>query len=316
MTSDPTRSVFAKRYQRFAWLTLALNLAVILWGAYVRATGSGDGCGGSWPLCDGDVIPLSRSAETLIEYTHRISSGIVLLMTLGITFFARQFQPGRRVRKAALASGLFIIIEALLGAGLVLFDLVGGNTSAIRAAASAVHLSNTYLLLGAITLTAVWSNTDRGLFNPIGKGGWIRFGIAFLALMIVGASGAITALGDTLFPAENLAVGIADELGTSAHFLVRLRILHPLIAFVAGAYLLIGLRFRWFGGRGEDAGVLVNILIGLVLLQWAAGAVNVLLLAPIWMQLLHLFIADSIWVAFVLYTERQLITSSYTPQSN
>lgn len=289
-----------------AWFTLAVNLAVILWGAYVRATGSGAGCGGSWPLCNGDVIPLSRTAETFIEYTHRITSGIGLLLVIGLVYLARHFPPGQRVRRAAIASGIFIIIEALIGAGLVLFDLVGGNTSTIRAFASAVHLSNTFLLLASITLTGVWARSDGAGYRAPGRTSWAAMTVAFSGLILVGASGAIAALGDTLFPAADLATALAEDFNSSTRLLVRLRVLHPFLAIAAGGYVLLGLRLDWFGEKSEQGQMIKRRLAGLIVLQWAAGAVNVVLLAPIWLQLLHLFIADLVWLAFVVYVEAQL----------
>ncbi len=310
MKSSTENSLYARRYQRYSWLVLAVNIAVILWGAFVRATGSGAGCGGNWPLCNGDVIPLSRTAETLIEYTHRITSGAALIVTLALVPLARRFPQRARVRKAALASGVFIIIEALIGAGLVLFDLVGGNTSSMRAFASAVHLSNTYLLVGAITLTAVWARTERDRYRPPGMGSWILIGLALIGMVAVGATGAITALGDTLFPAASLAAGITEELVPTSHFLVRLRVVHPVIAITLSTYLLFGLRLNWFADEIGQSGSRLRVLTVLIVLQLVAGAINVVLLAPIWMQILHLFIADMIWIVFILYLERRIYAAS------
>jgi heme A synthase len=310
MMGGPEEHIFEQRYQRFAWLVLLFNVLVILWGAYVRATGSGAGCGGNWPLCYGDVVPLSPTAETLIEYTHRITSGIALVMTLGLVYFSRRYPRGWKVRKAALASGIFIIIEALLGAGLVLFDLVGGNTSVTRAIASAVHLSNTYLLLAAITLTAIWAHTDRNTYQAVGSLRMALILIAIVGMIVIGATGAVTALGDTLFPAENLSEGLAQKFDPASHFLVRLRVIHPILSIIVGAFIFFGARLQWFIGDPSSPNRHASRLIALIVIQWVAGAVNVLLLAPIWMQMLHLLVADLIWIAFIVYLERGLYVSS------
>jgi cytochrome c oxidase assembly protein subunit 15 len=313
---ESDRSIsFESRYQRFAWFVLAFNVLVILWGAFVRATGSGAGCGGNWPLCQGDVFPLSATAETLIEYTHRITSGLALLLTLILTFISRKFPAGARVRKAALASGVFIVIEALIGAGLVLLDLVGGNTSVMRAIASAIHLSNTYLLLAALAFTAIWASTNRATYRSPGRKGWGLIVLALVGLIVVGASGAITALGDTLFPARDLAAGVAEELEGTSHFLVRLRVIHPLVAIVVGAYILFGLRFQLFVQEANVKDRIRTAVTVLIASQWVAGAVNVLLLAPIWMQIVHLLIADLIWIAFIIYLEHRLYPASENHRS-
>lgn len=308
--SSEISSQYTRRYQRYAWFVLGVNLIVILWGAFVRATGSGAGCGGHWPLCNGDVIPLSRTAETLIEFTHRITSGIALLLTLALVPFARRFPRGERVRKAAIAAGVLIVIEALIGAGLVLFDLVGGNTSSTRAMVAALHLSNTYLLLGALTLTAVWAATERDTYRSPGRDGWLLTLVALAGMVAVGATGAITALGDTLFPAGQLASGITQGSDTTSHFLVRLRVLHPITAIVVSTYVLVGLRLHWFANELQHSRSRLRFLAALVVLQLIAGAVNIVLRAPIWMQILHLLIADLIWVAFILYVERRIYVSS------
>lgn len=315
MIEGDRRISFGSRYQRFAWFVLAFNVIVILWGALVRATGSGAGCGGNWPLCNGDIFPLSATTETLIEYTHRITSGLALLLTLVLTFRSRRFPSGVRARKAALASGVFIIIEALIGAGLVLLDLVGGNTSIMRAIASSVHLSNTYLLLAALTLTAIWSRTNRADYQSPGWAGWGMVILALVGLIVVGASGAITALGDTLFPAREFAAGVAEELDATSHFLVRLRVIHPILAIVVGAYILVGIRLKMFAQEESFNDRVRTAVVVLIVVQWIAGAVNVFLLAPIWMQILHLLIADSIWITFIIYIEHRLYLASQLHRS-
>jgi heme A synthase len=253
---------------------------------------------------------LSPNTETLIEYTHRVTSGLALLFTLVLLFFSRKFEPGHKVRKAAIASGLFIVLEALIGAGLVLFDLVGGNTSATRALAAAVHLSNTYFLLAALTITALWAHRTSPTFNPPGRLRWALIAVALLGLIVIGATGAITALGDTLFPARSLAAGIAEKFDSTKHFLVRLRIIHPLAAILVGTYLLFGIRLGYFVDRDGSSARVRSVLIGLIVLQWIAGAINVVLLAPIWLQILHLLIADMIWIFFIIYLERGLFIRS------
>lgn len=310
MTSNRTTSTFERRFRKFAWFVLAFNVLVILWGAFVRATGSGAGCGGNWPLCYGDVVPLSPTIETLIEYTHRLTSGLALLFTLALLYLSRRFEAGHNVRKAAVASGIFIVLEALIGAGLVLFDLVGGNTSAPRALAAAVHLSNTYFLLAALTLTALWARRRTDTFKSPGQLRAVLIIVALLGLIFIGATGAITALGDTLFPARSLAEGIAEKFDPTAHFLVRLRVVHPLTAMLVGAYLLFGLRLGFFIEREESNARAGGVLIGLVVIQWIAGAINVVLLAPVWMQIVHLLLADLIWIAFVVYLEGGLMIRS------
>lgn len=292
----------SKPFALYAGFVLAYTLLVILWGAYVRATGSGAGCGSHWPLCDGRVIPRANTVEQAIEFTHRVSSALNGLLVIGLLVWAfRVFPKGHIVRRGATYSMVFIITEGLAGAGLVLFELVGSNTSVARAVAASIHLVNTFLLLAAIGLTAWWSSGGE----PVR---WRRQGIVgklllagALGIIILGATGAITALGDTLFPTKTLTQGIAQGFSASAqHFLVRLRVWHPLIAVALGVYF-------WQAGQyiaqkrpsthTKRFASFLTILFGV---QIFAGVVNILLKVPIWMQMLHLLLADLLWLSFLL----------------
>jgi heme A synthase len=297
----------ARPLARFAWLVLAYNLGVILWGAVVRATGSGAGCGNHWPLCNGEVLPRARAIETMIEFSHRATSGIALLLVIGLVGWALRSLP--RGHPARLGSGLalfFILTEAAVGAGLVLFEMVADNRSMARALWMAGHLVNTFFLLASLALTAHWADGGAPL-RLRGRGstpGLVLLGLA--ATTLVGVSGAVAALGDTLFPATSLAQALEQELSGTSHLLIRLRLLHPLIAVVAAA-LLLGLAAT-LPPRSADprAGRLGRWLAGLVIVQMAVGMANVALLAPVWMQVVHLLLADLVWIALVLLGARAL----------
>lgn len=288
-------------FAKYVWGVLLFNLLVILWGAYVRATGSGAGCGSHWPLCNGEVIPRTAQVETMIEFTHRLTSGLSLLLVILLFIWAWRVYPrGSAVRLGASLSMLFIITEALVGAGLVLFEWVAQNASVSRAIVMAVHLINTYLLLAALAFTGWWaSGGDRLRFR--GQG-WIVWGLAgaWIAMLVLGVSGALTALGDTLFPAGSLAEGIAQDFSATAHFLIRLRLFHPFIALVVSGYtgLLAGiLSFSRLEKLDRAIGIALMVTISI---QLSAGVLNVYLLAPVWLQILHLLLADSVWILLVL----------------
>lgn len=294
-------------FRRLAWANVLYNLGVIVWGAYVRATGSGAGCGEHWPLCNGVVVPRDASVETLIELTHRITSGFALILVIVLLVSARRIFPkGHVVRSGAMASVAIMIVEALLGAGLVLLGLVDDNASVMRAVAMVLHLLNTLLLVAALSLTAWWaSGGERIRLQGQGVlGGFFLVGI--LAMMLLGATGAIAALGDTLFPAGSLREGIAQDFQPTAHFLLRLRILHPLIAVGTGVYLLLlaGVAVLMRPGRG--VGIAALCLCILFLLQLVVGLVNLWMLAPVWLQLVHLLVADLVWIALVFLTAAAL----------
>ncbi|HUA19491.1 MAG TPA: COX15/CtaA family protein [Bryobacteraceae bacterium] len=281
-----------RTFTRFAWGVLGWNLLVVLWGAYVRASGSGAGCGGHWPLCNGEVVPAAPQIQTIIEFTHRLMSGVALIAVGALWFWSRRaFAPGHRVRKAAAWSAIFLIAEAALGAGLVLFDYVGGNASVGRAVYLSLHLVNTEFLLAMLALTAWWSRQGAAVWR---RSGWLMTALG--AALLVSVTGTIAALGDTLFPATSLAQGLHQDLSAAGSFLLRLRILHPALAILAGVFFIV-VAIRSLRARASRLAVFV---LALAIAQLTAGAVNVLLLAPIWMQITHLLLADLLWIGLVL----------------
>lgn len=311
-----------KKYRsisKFSGFLLIYNILVILFGAFVRATGSGAGCGAHWPLCNGNVIPRAEQIETLIEFTHRVTSGFSLVFVLilfGIVF--RRLSKGNPIRTAALFSVVFTITEALVGAGLVLFELVAGNTSGIRAYSVSIHLINTYLLLGSIVFVFAWSTFGVPSGRKPNSRLFYFLTYALVGLFLVlGASGAITALGDTLFPSESLASGLAMDFDPAAHFLVRLRVIHPFIAVLTGLGLALFLRYAKKKITSQHGKTSLDFLTGFYLAQIILGGLNVLLLAPIWMQMIHLLVADTIWILFLLVLNDLYyqFTPSFWPQN-
>src|SRR5512137_1762148 len=226
---------------RYAWFVLAWNVAVILWGAYVRATGSGAGCGAHWPLCNGEMVPRAPGTEMLIEFSHRLSSGLALVAVAALAVWTwRAVAAGHPARRAAVASLVFIVVEALLGAGLVLFRLVAQDESLARAMVMPLHLANTLILLLCLTLTAHFLSGGAPV-ELRGRGRTFGLLLALLVLMIgVGKTGAIAALGDTLYPARSFMDGFRADLAPTSALLLRLRILHPALGVAVGAMLVFG----------------------------------------------------------------------------
>ena len=274
-------------FTRLAYLVLAINVAVVVWGAYVRASGSGAGCGSHWPLCNGEVVPVAPAMKTVIEFAHRLTSGLALIGVAGLWLYSRRvFTKDAPARRAAGWSLLFILLEALLGAGLVLFRYVEHDASVARALYLSAHLANTLVLLAFLTAAAWLSHRSAvSLFGRKTPWEWA----ALAAVLIVSITGAVTALGDTLFPAESFRAGVQAELSASAHVLQRLRIVHPALAI--GAALVVVIAALRPAGRW---------VIALLVLQVLIGAANVLMAAPVPLQLLHLFSADLLWIALVM----------------
>lgn len=291
-----------KGFARFAWAVLAYNIPVILWGAYVRVSFSGDGCGAHWPFCNGMVIPRHMAAPMAIEFTHRAMTSVDTIAAIALCVWAFLAFPRRcGVRRASILSLIFLFIEALLGAGLVLLRYVAKDQSAGRAWYLSGHLTNTMLLLAALTTTA-WmaSNVLRRRGAPNNRAHFGQLIGALVVTIFVCITGAIAALGDTLFPASSLSAGVRQDFSSASRELLRLRMVHPAIAVLGAAYIV------WVAAqifRSNDSGRLRKAalrVMALAVFQVIAGAVNIALLAPVAMQLIHLAIADVLWISLIV----------------
>jgi cytochrome c oxidase assembly protein subunit 15/protoheme IX farnesyltransferase len=299
------------KFQIYMISTILFNVMVILWGAFVRATHSGAGCGDHWPLCGNRVIPEVTNAHTGIEFFHRATSGISLLLVLyGVAWAFARFPKGLFIRKMACVAGVSIIVEALIGAVLVLLRLVAQNQSPLRAVVISFHFVNTLVLLGSLVLIAAAAYRN-------GQGWKIRTSQAKKHLswicgsvFVVGVTGAITALGDTLFPANSLAQGLSDDLNELSHFLIRIRFLHPLIAVTVGLILIRWILVQMSNQNSRILNRLGMTLIVTLLTNFGIGVLNIVWLTPVSIQMLHLGIGLIFWILMVLFWDRLASTPS------
>ena len=274
----------------YAAVVVGFMVLVIVQGAVVRATGSGNGCGNHWPLCNGDFVPHHPRVATIIEYMHRSLTGVCTWLVVGLmawVFLARA--KGDIARRAVVWTGVLLLTEGALGAVLVKGGYVERNASAMRVLVQCVHFSNTMALLAAMTLTWWW----LGVRDVVALSARSRR-VAWMALagtMVVGATGSVAALADTLFPAGDLKLALLQDFAAGAPLLVRMRWLHPaasVIALGCAVWLALSVRSR-----------VSRWVLGLIAVQILLGVADVLLLAPTWMQVLHLLGADAYWIALV-----------------
>jgi heme a synthase len=303
------------RVARFAWATLFCNVAVVLWGAYVRATGSGAGCGNRWPVCGGDILGANARTQTVIEFTHRATSGIVLVMVCALVIWCwRATRKGARARYSALLAAAFLANEALLGAALVLLGHVAQDQSSGRILFLCLHFGNTLLLLAMLALTASWlSKTDRCVKVVRKPGEIVAIGAGLFATMTIGITGAIAALADTLFPATSLPSSLAQDFNPGAPILLHLRLIHPVVAVVATAFVLwVIFKVALGPAAPSQAAIALGILF---FTQIVVGIVNVVVLAPVGMQILHLGIGDLLWITLVLVSADLLFEPRDGPET-
>jgi heme a synthase len=294
-------------FAKYAWFVLGYNLLVILWGVFLRASRSGDGCGQHWLTCHGEVVPSAPELKTVIEFSHRITSALDGLIVIALLVWAFLIWRKDRnsissyVLKFAAASFAFVLVEGALGAGLVLTGNTAETLTPARPFWMAAHLLNTLILLTLLTITA-WSATTGRRLELGGNWPnlkWIIVGSALI--FVVGISGSIAALSSMIFPSGTITEGLTKDFSPTSHMLLRLRPLHPILAVASAVFLVFWT--GWIKRKFEGSKRVVrwaNVVAALVIAQLAFGAMTLLMLGPILMQLGHLLLADAVWIGFVL----------------
>jgi cytochrome c oxidase assembly protein subunit 15 len=308
INAAPTAQI--RRFRQISFILIFYTVLVILWGAWVRISHSGDGCGDTWPLCHGQLVPEAARAKTWVEYAHRSMSGLFGIFIILLYLRARKLFPkGTMARKAAWWSLIFMITEALLGAKLVLFKLVGTNDSPFRALAMGLHLTNSLLLAAALTLTWDFSQnlqwkkrTENPFETPVLRSNKIVWACV-LGFILIGVTGAIAALSSTLFPSASLLEGLRADWDPTSHYLVRLRGLHPLMGLLVGGGLALSawlstnlLKPQLIEARQRALRLTIILFVGILF-----GISTLVSLAPVPMKIGHLTLAYTIWICLVLW---------------
>lgn len=271
-------------WKKALFLFWIYTLIVILWGAWVRISHSGDGCGNHWPLCGGEFIPTEGLHKTWIEYTHRLMSGSYGLIVIYLFFKIKKIKLFSAWSKNLSTALLILMItEALLGAILVKGQLVTVNDSLTRLLVMSFHQLNSFILTGVTyllyqSLKNDPSNNVQNLYF-LKKHKWTL--LFFLALPITGA---IAALSSTLFPTISVLQGIMDDFSQNSHLFIRLRILHPVLAICIASGFVI-----WCYSQNRQR--LAFEFLGAILI----GAITLITLSPVYLKLAHLFIAHWLW---------------------
>ncbi len=280
------------KLNNLAFTGLVLCVISILAGAVVRGTGSGDGCGASWPTCNGNIVPSSLDSSAIIEYTHRVFSGLLLLVTFLLFIYCKKYSSNRLLQRCSGALLFFVVLEAIIGMVIVLQELVAYNTSLTRLIAVPIHLVNTFSLLALyIVLYSVLRNNIQQIKFIYNK----RFLCSCLIFLIVAGLGSITALADLLYPSESFIEGVQMDFSETSQLLTRLRILHPI-----GASILLLWMFSESSRLFKEEGILfaknlnrLSVIVSLV------GVLNVFVNINIFLSILHLLFADALWGVYI-----------------
>lgn len=313
------------RFPIFAWVVLAFTILVIISGDIVQATESGAGCGETWPRCDGSLIPSISDMQTGIEFTHRMLTAVLgfgyIAIVLGAwrrrgwtsalsrmatirtlltpSGFADAYRRSSPLWRITVWAVVFFVVEVILGAMLVVFGWVEGDASIGRVLADGVHLVNTFVMVATLTLVAFHA----------GGGGALRFDGSRISnkllaagaatITVIGITGAINSLADALELAEDVVV---DETPI-ASILVAVRGIHPVVAIGGGIFVFLIARYL-AQGAAPSVRRLALAIQGIVWIQFIIGLLNIALLTPLETQVLHLLMAHTLWVIFVLLSAR------------
>ncbi len=278
---------------------LVVSVFSIIAGAIVRATGSGDGCGASWPTCNGEIIPELDTPSELIEFSHRAVSGVLLIITLIIFVKSFKDEVPTLQKKIIWSLTFFVLLEALIGAVIVIYEWVGMNSSVPRIIAVPLHLVNTFGLLGAYTLLFHLTRNSKTTLNNFFDRG---FKIGLFLFLLSGATGSIAALADVIFPSESFITGLAEDFDTNSQLLTRLRILHPVVASALSLYL-----YSEANRLQNEYQVITKNIKLLILLGVLLGVSNVISNIILPLSILHLLIADLLWMLYV-YKSAEKVT--------
>lgn len=297
-----------KNLSRYAWVLVYYTLFVIVWGAWVRISHSGDGCGNSWPLCDGALFPKEAETKTWIEYFHRLTSGFYGIVVMHLFYLTRKyFPPASQQRTWGLATLILMLIEAGLGAALVLKGLVGENATVFRLIVMTLHQVNSLLLVGS-TVGLALVTAKPAIFQVDWKKLFLHRGL-LLVFILIPATGAWAALSNTLFPSTDLIQGLTDDLSPNSPWILKLRFFHPTIA----ASLCIYWSY-FFWNKSEDTEDLEakkssQFLAVFFVVALVFGMLTLLNLSPVWMKLVHLTLAQLLWIALTRYVITSLLST-------
>jgi heme A synthase len=287
--------------RKYSLFLLVYSIFAITFGAVVRATGSGAGCGSNWPFCQDEVNLTASQMETVIDFTHRLSSGLTIIFVLILLVWVfKIYEKKSKIRSAARFVFFFVIVQTLIGAGLILFNPVGENSSIIKALIITLHLVNSFFLLASNAILYEWVKDGEPKKLLVTKNAKQLFTLMAILFLVLGASGTITALGDTIFSDNLLTQGVKQNF-SGENFLLQLRVYHPIIAVMIG----LGIYFIYNNflkkSKNEKLNRYSKCLAGLFLSQLFFGVLTLILNSPIWMQLIHLFLAEIIWIIFILW---------------
>ena len=282
-------------FRKVAVFALIYNLLVVGWGVFLRAGNYGDGCGDHWPLCGDNNTPLMGTIARWIEGSHRISTSLCGPLALLLVYLAfRQFPRGDYGRKAAVGVLGMTLFEGAIGAFLVKFKLVAQNDSVNRAAIMAVHCVSTFVLVAFLTTlilaTRGWRRPHLRSQGPVVT----ILAMAVLGIVMLGVSGAVSALAHQLHKVSNV---LEAAMRSDSHWMVRLQPLHPLIAVSVTLYVFLAVGLINHLRPHPNVKKAGDWLMLSFALQILVGSLNIVLDAPIVMQMLHLALADLNFIA-------------------
>ena len=281
--------------RRFGYLALLLGFAQIVFGAVVRITGSGMGCGDHWPDCYGSFTPAPNAPSLLVEISHRYGAAALSLaiLALAIAAWLKRREPGVAGRAGVLRPSVLavvlVIVAALFGAVTIKMQL---NPLVV-----ATHLAIAMSLLAVLVVVVIRAGGlgSRGVSagsQRTFRSARAAAGLTFLALVF----GALTA--NT--PGATAACQGFPWCSFADHGLpLWIHVTHRIIAFLILGHLIgiaIGAR-----KRGEPRPILSTAwaALGVVILQILVAGAMVGMHFPPSLRSLHQAVGTALWTVVV-----------------
>lgn len=290
-----------------ALTTALLTIGLIVFGAVVRVTDSGLGCGNQWPLCNGTIIPPLDNLTAWIEWLHRLFAiliGLLGLVTLVVAMRAYRKQNSR-VLAATVVAALLFAFQSALGALVVVLDL--------PPTAVTLHLGTAMLLLGALLVAAVLSTyKPRRVY---GRSAFTMLAYITTALsLVVILSGALVRGSGATLACTDWPLCNGELLPFSQGALATIHVLHRLIVVALGlslVFLLAAARRSAVDRRMQSLTILALVMY---LAQAGVGALFVLsAAAPLW-GAAHVGMAAATWALLIVVSTFESLNTGESRQ--
>ncbi|MBY6180597.1 COX15/CtaA family protein [Staphylococcus warneri] len=303
------------RKENLKWLSVLATIImtfVQLGGALVTKTGSEDGCGSSWPLCNGAFLPQNLPIQTIIELSHRAVSALSLIVVLWLVITAwKHIGYIKEIKPLSIISVGFLLLQALVGAAAVIWQQ-NDYVLALHFGISLVSFSSVFLItLIVFSIDQKYEADEVIIKKPLRTLTWLMAIIVYLTIY----TGALVRHTDSSLAYGAWPVPFEDIVPHNVHDWVQFA--HrgmALVTFMWIMFTFIHAVKNYADNRTIKYGYTATFI--LVILQVVTGALSVITNVNLFIALLHalfityLFGMIAYFILLMLRTTRSLKNKS------